>query len=425
MEKLTTPQIKLTDVKMDPSNGTESSLNHCAPPFVPKPVLPLEKNFCDNLVAKHSSTPQVKTLFGHCPSAYKRPVRKTATLNYKLDRKKQTNRLVKRMTSFSDFSLDNFCFSKEGVSATLKNLQPSTFLSFSNIMTKFCGERNDVLSRCTDHDIFPITCKVKENRDASDALVQLQFDLHFMTSKSNSGSQLVKLGGITLHYTKCKIQVQGTKAKVPIILNLVISPLMELTTQSSANSLELDTVKCVDCCLNIPPRSLPNISEVNSDTTRSIPVKSILPPQNSELDVIHDISTSPITQTKAVNVSDCEFFENPSPVIPSDSQPGPKSPEQYEYVESGNLQPPPKSSEPRKDDESGDLQSAPESPELCQDAESSHFQPVPKSSQSGKDVESDDLQPAPKSSDQCKDAESSESITECLAPNSHETCTSN
>ena len=64
MEKLTNPTDSLVVVNPTPSNGTESILNHCAPEFVPKPMLPLEKDFCDNLPAKHSSTPHVKTLFG-------------------------------------------------------------------------------------------------------------------------------------------------------------------------------------------------------------------------------------------------------------------------------------------------------------------------------------------------------------------------
>ena len=142
---------------------------------------------------------------------------------FRMNVSKQTKELKKRLKTYTPFELQCFELSKTGISASLPNVHPMSFKAFTNILCKFCGTDSSLKPLCNAHTMPFLVFSYQESCDSSDPpnMVNIILEVSQLV-----GNNQIKLGSVTAHFTKCRIQVQGSKDNVQYMLHTLIAPLI-------------------------------------------------------------------------------------------------------------------------------------------------------------------------------------------------------
>ena len=186
--------------------------------------------------------PTHQTLFNQTPTR-----KKQLMVPVKLNKQKQTTRLQKALNSFSDLDLANLKYSTQRKSATLGNIHPFVFKALSNVFNTFCGPESQIAPKCITHTSVPFLFSAQDNWDKSEppALLAQIFNV-----KQSMGNSITKVGYLTLHYSKRKLQISSHLAEnVPVLVEYLVDPLVEITNRCGA--VNISEAKCMDCTLNL------------------------------------------------------------------------------------------------------------------------------------------------------------------------------
>ena len=183
-----------------------------------------------------------QTLFNQTPTR-----KKQLMVPVKLNKQKQTALLQKALNSFSDLDLADLKYSAQRKSATLGNIHPFVFKALSNVFNTFCGPESQVTPKCVTHTNVPFLFSAQDNWDESQppALLTQIFNI-----KQSVGNSIIKVGYLTLHYSKRKLQISSHLAEnVPVLVEYLVNPLVEITNRCGA--VNISEAKCMDCTLNL------------------------------------------------------------------------------------------------------------------------------------------------------------------------------